>query len=310
MVSRRETVIGGIGGLLCAFSRPRHASAQSQAPAEAQSATPALDGKTALVTGSTSGLGREVALRLGALGATVIVHGRDTERGREVEAEINDHPRGDAVFYRADLASLAEVRTLARAVLDNHERLDLLINNAGIGGGAQTGRSTSADGHELTFAINYLSHFLLTRELLPLLERSAPARIVNVASAGQSPVDFDDVMLTRNFSPTRAYSQSKLAQIMFTMTLAEQLDAARVTVNSLHPATFMDTNMVRSSGRQPMTTVDEGADAVMQLAVFPALAARTGLYFNGLQEARANAQAYDAEARRRLWELSVELTEG
>ena len=302
MWSRRVMVVGGIGGVLSALLRPTSASAQA-------AAEPNLRGKTALVTGSTSGLGREVALRLGALGAAVIVHGRDAERGAEVVAEINAAGPGRAVFYRADLASLAEVRTLGRTVLAGHDRLDMLVNNAGIGGGSQTGRSTSADGHELTFAINYLSHFLLTRMLLPLIERSAPARIVNVSSAGQAAIDFDDVMLTRSWSPTRAYSQSKLAQIMFTMTLAEQLDSSRVIVNSLHPATFMDTGMLRASGRQPMATVDEGADAVMQLAVSPAVAGRTGLYFNGLQEARANAQAYDAEARKRLWDLSAALTE-
>jgi NAD(P)-dependent dehydrogenase (short-subunit alcohol dehydrogenase family) len=201
------------------------------------------------------------------------------------------------------------VRALAALVLENHDRLDLLVNNAGIGSGGQSGRSTSVDGHELTFAVNYLSHFLLTRRLLPLIERSAPARIVNVSSLGQAPIDFDDVMLTRDFSPTRAYSQSKLAQILFTIELAGQLDPAAVTVNSLHPATFMDTTMVRRGGREPMTTVDEGADAVMQLAVSPALEGRTGLFFNGMQEARADAQAYDEDARARLWALSVALTE-
>lgn len=301
MWSRRVIVVGGIGGLASVLLRPMSAAAQA-------ASEPDLRGKAALVTGSTSGLGREVALRLGALGANVIVHGRDSERGAELVSQLNAAGPGRAVFYRADLAALGEVRTLARTVLENNERLDLLINNAGIGGGSQTTRSTSADGHELTFAINYLSHFLLTRMLLPLIERSAPARIVNVSSAGQAAIDFDDVMLERSWSATRAYSQSKLAQIMFTMTLAEQLDAARVIVNSLHPATFMDTGMLRAAGRQPMATVDEGADAVMQLAVAPALAGRTGLYFNGLQEARANAQAYDADARRRLWDLSVELT--
>ena len=162
-----------------------------------------MDGKTALITGSTSGLGREVALRLGSLGATVIVHGRNEERGQEVAAEINAAGPGRAVFYRADLASLAEVRALAERVLDQHGRLDLLINNAGVGGASNDPRRTSADGHEFVFAVNYLSHFLLTRELLPLLEASAPARIVNVASIGQRAVDFDDVMMTENYNQMR-----------------------------------------------------------------------------------------------------------
>jgi NAD(P)-dependent dehydrogenase (short-subunit alcohol dehydrogenase family) len=185
-----------------------------------------------------------------------------------------------------------------------------LINNAGIGGASNDPRRTSADGHELVFAVNYLSHFLLTRELLPLLEASAPARIVNVASIGQRPVDFDDIMMTENYNQLSAYSQSKLAQIMFTISLAEQLDSDEVIVNSLHPATFMDTPMVTSTGREPMATVEEGADAVMQLAVGSNLTGRTGLYFNQMNEARANNQAYDTDARQRLWGLSVELTDG
>jgi NAD(P)-dependent dehydrogenase (short-subunit alcohol dehydrogenase family) len=269
-----------------------------------------MTGKTALVTGSTSGLGSEVAMRLGAMGATVIVHGRNAERGGEVAAAINAAGPGQAVFYQADLGSLAEVRALAARVRDQHDRLDLLINNAGIGGASNEARRTSADGHELVFAVNYLSHFLLTRELLPLLEASAPARIVNVASIGQRALNFDDIMMNDNYNQMGAYSQSKLAQIMFTMTLAERLDASKIIVNSLHPATFMDTPMVTSTGRRPMTTVEEGADAVMQLAVGTSVEGRTGLYFNQLNEARANDQAYDAEVRQRLWDLSVELTAG
>jgi NAD(P)-dependent dehydrogenase (short-subunit alcohol dehydrogenase family) len=297
MTTRRETLIGGLVSLI--GLRAATSLAQSG---------PAMTGKTALVTGSTGGLGRNVALRLAALGADVIVHGRNAERGAEVVGEIDASTPGSAVFYQADLASLAEVHKLAGEVKANHPRLDLLINNAGIIANADDGRPTSADGHELTFAINYLSHFLLTSELLPLIEARAPARIVNVASVAQSPVDFDDPMLTANYNPMQAYSQSKLALIMFTMSLAERLDASRVTVNSLHPATMMDTNMVRELGVQPRATVDEGAEAVMQLAVSPALEGRSGLYFSGLEEARANAQAYDAAARERLWRLSDELT--
>jgi NAD(P)-dependent dehydrogenase (short-subunit alcohol dehydrogenase family) len=269
-----------------------------------------MRGKTALITGSTSGLGATVAARLGAMGATVIVHGRNAERGQEVVDAINAAGPGRAIFYQADLGSLAEVKALADRVKDEHSALHLLINNAGIGGASNEARQTSADGHELVFAVNYLSHFLLTQELLPLLEKSAPARIVNVASIGQRPVNFDDVMMESNFQTMGAYSQSKLAQIMFTITLSEKLDASKIIVNSLHPATFMDTPMVTSTGRQPMASVEDGADAVMQLAVGTSIAGRTGLYFNQLNEGRANAQAYDAAARQRLWDLSVELTEG
>lgn len=266
-----------------------------------------MNGKTALVTGSTSGLGEVVARRLGAMGATVIVHGLNEQRGNEIAAGITRAGPGRAVYYPGDLGSLDQVEALARRVRQEHPRLHLLVNNAGIGGASNGERRESADGHELVFQVNYLSHFLLTRELLPSLEAAAPARIVNVASIGQRPVNFDDVMMKDNYQTTAAYSQSKLAQIMFTITLSEQLDPAKVTVNSLHPATFMDTPMVTASGRQPMSSVQDGANAVMQLAVGRNVAGRTGLYFNQMNEARANQQAYDAGARKRLWDLSVRL---
>lgn len=266
-----------------------------------------MNGKTVLVTGSTDGLGREVATRLAALGASVIVHGRNRERGAEVVREIETNG-GSAVFQRADFASLDAVRDLADIVSSSYGRLDLLVNNAGILTDGSDSRRTSADGHELVFAVNYLAAYALTHRLLPLIERSAPARIVNVASLAQQPIDFDDVMLTREFSPWRAYAQSKLAIVMLTIDLARELDGQGVGVNSLHPATFMDTKMVRQVGVAPTSTVDEGADAVMQLAVSRELEGRTGLYFNGLTEARANAQAYDDDARAKLRALSIELT--
>jgi NAD(P)-dependent dehydrogenase (short-subunit alcohol dehydrogenase family) len=214
-----------------------------------------------------------------------------------------------AEFYPADLASLADVRGLAAVVAEDNPRLDVLINNAGIG--TRTGgpnRRTSADGHELRFAVNYLAGFLLTRLLLPVLRSSTPARIVNVASAGQAPIDFDDVMLMRSYDGAQAYRQSKLAQIMFTIDLAQELASSGITVNCLHPATYMATTMVREAGVSPISTVEEGADAILNLAVSPALEGRSGLYFNRTQETRANAQAYDTTARKRLHELSLKLT--
>ena len=192
---------------------------------------------------------------------------------------------------------------------NDHGRLELLINNAGIGtrsGGAQ--RRTSAEGYELRFAVNYLSGFLLTHPLLPLLRASPPARIINVASAGQMPIDFSDVMRARSYDGIQAYGQSKLAQIMFTIDLAHELDGANITVNCLHPATYMATTMVREAGVAPASTVEEGAEAILKLVVSPELEGRSGLYFNQLQEARAHPQAYDASARPRLHKLSLELT--
>jgi NAD(P)-dependent dehydrogenase (short-subunit alcohol dehydrogenase family) len=267
-----------------------------------------LKGKTILVTGSTDGVGRYVAGKLGAAGARVLVHGRDRERGQSVVETIRRAGNDTAVFYAADLSSLAEVRKLAALIRDNHKRLDVLINNAGIGsasGGRQ--RRTSAEGHELRFAVNYLAGFLLTRLLLPLISASAPARIVNVASAGQSPIDFDDVMLTRDYDGGRAYTQSKLAQIMFTFDLARELEGSGVTVTCLHPATYMDTTMVRAGGISPLSTVEEGGDAILNLAVSDELAGQTGLYFDRKRQARANPQAYDAAARKELRELSMRL---
>lgn len=268
----------------------------------------ALSNKTVLVTGSTDGVGRHVAIELAKRGANVLLHGRDRQRAEAVIEEIRRSGNA-ATFYQAYFSSLEGVRALAAAVRKDHDRLDLLINNAGIGtrsGGTQ--RRTSAEGYELRFAVNYLSGFLLTHLLLPLLRAGAPARIVNVASAGQMPIDFDDVMLTRSYDGVQAYCQSKLAQIMFTIDLAQELKGSDVTVNCLHPATYMATTMVREAGVAPASTVEEGAEAILKLAVSPELEGRSGLYFNRLQEARANAQAYDAAARARLHKLSLDLT--
>jgi NAD(P)-dependent dehydrogenase (short-subunit alcohol dehydrogenase family) len=265
------------------------------------------NGKTALVTGSTDGVGREVAQRLGRDGWRLLIHGRDRERGKAVVAAI-EKAGGAAEFIAADLSALAEVRRLADAVEKTTPRLDLLMNNAGIGSGGPRGaRQESADGYELRFAVNYLSGFLLAHLLLPLLKSSAPARIINVSSLGQEAIDFDDVMLTHGYSGMRAYRQSKLAQILFTIDLARELAGAGVTVNTLHPATFMNTTMVREFGT-PMSTVEEGADAIMRLAVSPEMEGKTGLYFNGQREAKADAQAYDSAARQKLKALSLALT--
>jgi NAD(P)-dependent dehydrogenase (short-subunit alcohol dehydrogenase family) len=263
-----------------------------------------MKGKTVVITGSTDGLGREVALRVANLGAHVIVHGRNQQRGAAVVDEITKAGKGSARFYAADLSSLAEVRQLAQAILRDTPRIDVLVNNAGVWNRGE--RQVSRDGHELHFAVNYLSGYLLTRMLLPRIADSAPARVINVASAAQSPIDFTDVMLERPGRAAQGYGQSKLAQILFTMDLAAELKDQRVTVVALHPATMMNTTMVQQSGLPARTTVDEGAEALMRLITAPGI--ETGQYFNGVNAARANAQAYDAEARRQLRELSRKLT--
>jgi NAD(P)-dependent dehydrogenase (short-subunit alcohol dehydrogenase family) len=260
---------------------------------------------TILVTGATDGLGKHVAFELAAGGATVLLHGRSRKR---LEATLEEAREGTGSeklgFYLADLSSLGEVRTLAERVLTEQDRLNVLVNNAGVIAGE---RRESEDGYELTFAVNYLAHFLLTHLLLPLLRDSAPARVVNVASAGQSPIDFDDVMLERGYGGMKAYTQSKLAQVIFTFELAERLGASGVTVNALHPASLMDTKMVLETFGRSMSTVEEGAEATVRLAASPELEGVTGRYFDGTREGRAERQAYDEEARKRLWDLSEEL---
>lgn len=301
---QRDTRSGGIswrtaaaGGLLAALALVGAEGAYGQAERQER--------QVILVTGSTGGLGREVALRLAATGAHVIIHGRNADRGREVVEEIDKAGVGSARFYAADLASFAEVRRLAEEIRRDYDRLDVLVNNAGIWL-PQGERQLSADGHEMHFQVNYLAGYLLTRMLLPLLEAGAPSRIVNVASAAQNPIDFADVMLERGYSGSRAYAQSKLAQVLFTVDLAEELRDKGVTVVSLHPATLMATDMVREAGVPPRSTVDEGADAVMRLITSDDV--QSGQYYNGLQVGRPNAQAQDAEARARLRALSEELT--
>ena len=260
---------------------------------------------TILVTGATDGLGKRLARELAAKGTTVLLHGRSLERLEATLEELRGQTSTEKVgSYVADLSSLAAVRDLADRILSEYDRLDVLVNNAGI---IVQERKESEEGYELTFAVNYLSHFLLTSLLLPLLKGSAPARVVNVASAGQSPIDFDDPMLERGYEAMRAYSQSKLAQVMFTFELAERLSGTGVSVNALHPASLMDTKMVQDTFGYTMSTVEEGADATLHLAASPELEGVTGRYFDGRREARADGQAYDKEARQTLWELSEEL---
>ena len=264
---------------------------------------------TALVTGATDGVGRLVAERLAASGAAVIVHGRHEEKGWDTVRWIQRETGNPGIeFRRADFASLGEVRQLAHEVASAHEQLNVVINNAGIGFGAPgSSRETSRDGHELRLAVNYLAPFLLTHLLLPIVRRSVPARIVNVASLGQAPIDFDDVMLTRHYDGRHAYAQSKLALVMFTLDLAAALQGTKVTVNAVHPATFMSTKMVAEAGIQPRSTVEEGANAILRLATSPDVAESSGRFFDGQGESQADDAAYDPTSRRRLRDLTLEL---
>src|SRR6184192_4080511 len=269
-----------------------------------------LADQTVLITGSTDGLGRAVAVELAQGGARLLLHGRAPERLRDTEAEIRDRT-GNAELrtYVADFSALDEVAELAKQVARDHDRLDALVNNAGIGTNlpGDGARLESRDGYELRFAVNYLAHFLLTRSLLPLIVSSAPARIVNVSSAGQAPIDFDDVMLERDYNGIQAYCQRKLAQVMFTFDLAGEVDADVATANSLHPATYMPTKIVAAAGVRPASSLEEGVEATLRLVANPDLDGVSGRYFDRRRESRAHPQAYDPAARRQLRELSEQL---
>jgi NAD(P)-dependent dehydrogenase (short-subunit alcohol dehydrogenase family) len=272
-----------------------------------------IDQQVVLVTGSTDGLGLALGRELAARGATVLLHGRDAAKGEAALREIREATASDRLaFYLADLSSLAQVRGLAERILAEHDRLDVLVNNAGIGTGGRsaTERELGEDGYELRFAVMYLAPFLLTRLLEPMLVRSAPARIVNIASAGQAEIDFDDVMLERRYSGVQAYCQSKTALVMLTFDLADELGHESVTANCLHPGTYMPTKMVLEAGVNPVDSLQSGVEATMHLVADPELDGVTGKYFDRLREGSAHPQAYDVDARRRLRELSAELSSG
>jgi NAD(P)-dependent dehydrogenase (short-subunit alcohol dehydrogenase family) len=265
------------------------------------------DGKTALVTGSTDGLGRELALALAADGAHVIVHGRNAERGQAVVDEITAAGKGSARFYAADFASMQAVREVAETIAKDYPKLDLLVSNAGIAFLGDQPRRTSADGYELQFAVNYLAGWVLVNTLRPNLAAAAPSRVINVASGSSAPIDFDDVMLEQPGAHARGYGQSKLAQVSMTVELAPRFAEDGITMISLHPATLMNTTMVESLGIPPRTTVAEGRDHVMGLITRPDLEPGA-FYVEGQPRAPTDPQPLDAEARARLVELSEELT--
>jgi NAD(P)-dependent dehydrogenase (short-subunit alcohol dehydrogenase family) len=220
--------------------------------------------------------------------------------------EINSASPGSARFYRADFASLDEVRGLAEAIRRDYDRLDVLVNNAGIFLVDDPERHLSQDGYELNFQVNYLAGYLLTDLLLPLIRESAPARIVNVASGSAAPLDFDNLMLEEGYSWNRAYGQSKLAQVIYTIDLAAEIEGSGITINALHPATFMDTNMIVGAGLQPRSSVMEGRDNVLLL--INGESAGTGLFYVNGQPGRAgSAQPYDADVRAALRQASERL---
>ncbi|QPP07986.1 SDR family NAD(P)-dependent oxidoreductase [Streptomyces bathyalis] len=266
-------------------------------------------GRTILVTGSTRGMGHRLARELAAGGDTLLLHGRDRTRVGHAVADLRRAvPEADVRGMAADLADLEQVRALADALLDEGGRLDVLVNNAAVGGGPDRSlRQVSAQGLELRFAVNYLAPLVLTRRLLPLLEESAPARVVGVASAGQEPLDFEDLMTERHYDGLLAYCRSKVALIMSVFDLASEEKADLVTVNAVHPASLMDTDMVRQISVTPQSDVEDGVKAVRRLIDDPELEGVTGRYFHRFTEAAAHSQAYDPEARARLARMTARL---
>lgn len=268
-----------------------------------------VDELTVLITGSTDGIGKRAALGLASMGAGVLVHGRSRSKGEATVREIEMATGSNKLAYHnADLSSLAEVRRLADEVAGQHPRLDVLVNNAGIGsGGRGARREVSVDGYELRFAVNYLAPFLLTHLLLPTLRRSAPSRIVNVSSLGQGPLDLSDLMLERRYDGWDAYAQSKLAQVMFTFDLAERVRGEGITVNALHPGSLLDTKLVREAFGRGRGDVQQGADAIIYLATSPEVEGVTGRFFDQDRETRANHQAYDRSVREALRRTSCRM---
>jgi NAD(P)-dependent dehydrogenase (short-subunit alcohol dehydrogenase family) len=267
-----------------------------------------LDEQTVLITGATGGLGRALVHRAAGHGATVVAHGRDERRLRDLALEVEEATGTSIDTVAADLADLREVDRLADSVLDTYDRLDVLVNNAGVGFGVPDGpREVSVDGIELRFAVNHLAAYRLAGRLAKLLEVSAPSRIVQVASAGQLALDPDDPLTEHGWDGVTAYRRAKLAQVMATYDLAADLVGTGVTVNALHPATFMDTAMVRDSGVSPTSTVEEGLAATWRLVADPDLEGVSGRYFDGTREGTTDPQADDPAARAWVRALSDRL---
>jgi NAD(P)-dependent dehydrogenase (short-subunit alcohol dehydrogenase family) len=267
-----------------------------------------LTGRTVLITGATDGLGYALAHRLAQHGAALVLHGRRPDALERAADDVRRHG-GEVSTVLADFAELDQVRAMADELTAGGTAVDVLVNNAGIGGGLPdpTTRATTTDGNELRFAVNYLAPALLTARLLPAMRERPGSRIVNVASAGQQAINFDDVMLTRGYTGTRAYCQSKLALITLGFVLADRVPADQATINSLHPGTYMPTKMVMESVGYSIDSLETGVDATARLAGDPGLANTTGAYFNITERARADAQAYDSTTRQQLTEITETL---
>jgi NAD(P)-dependent dehydrogenase (short-subunit alcohol dehydrogenase family) len=264
-----------------------------------------LSRKTVLITGSTDGLGKLIARRLVLRGANVLLHGRNSEKGEAVLNELQSLTKNiKLVYYNADYASLKEVKEMGEALVRDNKQIDILINNVGIGKGPSKSskRELSKDGIELRFAVNYVAHVLLTEKLMPLLKNDTSS-IINVASIGQEPVNFDNLMLEQGYDGYFAYKQSKTALIMYTFDLATRLKDRHINVNAVHPASLMNTKMVTDEWGYTLTTVEQGAEALERLFSCET----TGAYYDGKHLSKAISQVYNTEARATLKNLTMEL---
>jgi retinol dehydrogenase 14 len=276
-----------------------------------------MGGTTVLITGGTSGIGNATAVAMAAMGANVVVVGRNQERGGAAVEEIKAQSHNESVeLMLADLSVQAEVRRLAEEFLERYDRLDVLVNNAGL---VQSKRTETPDGIETTLAINHLAPFLLTNLLLGCLEQSAPSRVITVSSEAQrwGTMDFEDMQSRRKYRGFPVYGMTKLANIMFTYELAERLDGTDVSANCLHPGS-VGTNFGQNNRgamalffrtfKPFMRSPEQGADTLIWLASSPEVDGVSGKYFSDRKEIEAKKVAYDPAARRRLWEISEELT--
>jgi NAD(P)-dependent dehydrogenase (short-subunit alcohol dehydrogenase family) len=272
-----------------------------------------MKGKICLVTGANAGIGRATALGLAQMGATVIMVCRSRERGETVQREIRAESGNSQVdLLLADLSAQADIRRLAADINANYSALHVLINNAAI---IPQQRRETADHLEMQFAVNHLAYFLLTNLLLDKLKASAPARIVNVASQvhASGVIDFDDLQARRHYHASQVYSNTKLANVLFTYELARRLQGSGVTVNCLHPG-VVATNLLNDYMGVPHGRRDRGIDTSkgaqtsLYLATSPELAGVSGRYYVNQEERRSTAVAYDETLARRLWQVSAELT--
>jgi NAD(P)-dependent dehydrogenase (short-subunit alcohol dehydrogenase family) len=275
-----------------------------------------MEGKVALITGGTSGIGRAAAA-LAAMGAEVVVTGRSKERGEAAVGGIRETSGNERVsLMLADLAAQAEVRALAEGFRERHARLDVLVNNAGL---IQSQRTQTPDGLELTLAVNHLAPFLLTNQLLDMLKESAPSRIVTVSSEARrgASINFEDLQSMRRYRPFQVYGMTKLANILFTYELAERLEGTGVVANCLHPGAVNTNfgNNNRSLGTlifrafKPFMRFPEGgADTIIYLASSPEVEEMTGRYLMDRKVVSSFEEPHDETTQKRLWEVSEELT--